>query len=635
MVFYNNIENHRFLNENFYEDKSIITELKSEVLTFCTNFSDDPEKLSGWGHNYFCEEDGGQIEFDLKSSKKHKCTICGKVYEDEKRDRAWIYLYRFKAFEVAYKAALLYNIENDHLYLDSVLVILNFYADNYSSFEIHAKDKVNPVENGVTGYGKIMPQGLNEAIMLLTLINILEMIKKDLDSKDKEILNNFVLDVANFLYNQRSAYHNIICWMNSAVGSAGLYLNNQSFIESTVNSEFGLIKQLDKGLTKDNLWYEGSIHYHFFALEGILNFLYIAKIYSYNVESIKERAKKMLLSVYNLAFDNLIFPNPNDGWPNISLKTYSYLYDLAKVIFNDIEIDHLTDKINTSQLKRANLPLCEPIYIRNKSIYYYIFNDKKNKQNEILNSDKKSIIYRDSGFALLKNKYYNLFFKFAHKSQSHAHFDLLNIELTIKDRVILRDLSNPGYGSKLYDSWFKKSLSHNTVIVGGKDQNYTENSIIKSYTSNGISAEVFDAYYGTILKRELYIKENILSDIFYVECQNEQSIDYVLHFDMNFKGNFELIDCGQLYSDNGYENLCEIKKVIPQSSSLSLYFNDGEINFVTNFNILNKEIYLCKSFDNPSIKHRETLVIRCFSKKVKFEMQTVIKTNKEEFYDNL
>lgn len=622
---FTNIHLLKSLHKDSTKYKNLFKELRTEILSYSDNFKDDPKNLSGWGHNYFCEDDGGRIIFNLDSPNNHVCETCNKKYADEKRDKAWLYFYRYKAFEIAYKAAILYKIANDITILNVVKKILCFYADNYSEFEIHSKDKVNLIENGVTGFGKIMPQGLNEAVMLITIINTLEIIKDDLSIDERDKLNLFIVNITEFLFKQRGAYHNIICWINSAVGCAGIYLENETYLDSAINSNYGIMKQLAKGLTADYLWYEGSIHYHFFALEGILNLLLIADIHNYKLDGIKYLCKKMLISAYNLAFDNLIFPNPNDGWPNISLKTYSYIYDLGKKIINDNEIDYIANKINSYSISRNKLPLCEPTYLQDISLNRILFDpDFENNINNIETQLGKSFIYYDSGIAILKNNYFNIFLKFAHKSQSHAHPDLLNIELTIKDRLVLRDLSNPGYGSKLYDTWFKKTLSHNTVIIGGEDQFYTESSNVLSSSDTGISVEIPDAFKRSKIRRDIMINDNVFNDSFYVECEEENYIDFVLHFDIHFKMNFNIIDSDLIYKDNGYEHLFDIKKIETEKESICLYFYDKELSFRTIFNLKNKDIFLCQSYDNPSSNMRNSLILRSFSNKAKFEMSTVV-----------
>ncbi len=68
---------------------------------------------------------------------------------------------------------------------------------------------------------------------------------------------------------QAVAIHNISCWSLSAIGVMGLAMHDQEMIDYAFKSQFNMHEQLKKGVTKDGFWYEGSIHYNFFLLEGV------------------------------------------------------------------------------------------------------------------------------------------------------------------------------------------------------------------------------------------------------------------------------------------------------------------------------------------------------------------------------
>ncbi|MDD4083359.1 MAG: hypothetical protein PHD05_08270, partial [Sphaerochaetaceae bacterium] len=93
------------------------------------------------------------------------------------------------------------------------------------------------------------------------------------------------------------------------------------------NCEFGIKSQLSTGVTEDGFWFEGSILYNFFLLEGITSFMLLSEVYNQPFEQ-KEKLilNNMLVKAYMYSFDNDILPNPNDGWPNLNLKTFSNVY---------------------------------------------------------------------------------------------------------------------------------------------------------------------------------------------------------------------------------------------------------------------------------------------------------------------
>ena len=60
-----------YVNDRFQElmglemNQKALEVMKKDVDAFMPGFSDSPEKLSRWGHHYFCDDDGGRLIFDL------------------------------------------------------------------------------------------------------------------------------------------------------------------------------------------------------------------------------------------------------------------------------------------------------------------------------------------------------------------------------------------------------------------------------------------------------------------------------------------------------------------------------------------------------------------------------------------
>ena len=76
--------------------------------------------------------------------------------------------------------------------------------------------------------------------------------------------------------------YNIRCWNNCAIGLIGLFFQDKEMIEFAFEGPFNIRKQIQEGVTSDGFWYEGSIHYNFFTLEGITPLLLFSEIYNYD-----------------------------------------------------------------------------------------------------------------------------------------------------------------------------------------------------------------------------------------------------------------------------------------------------------------------------------------------------------------
>ena len=90
----------------------------------CPAFPIPPEKLSRWGHHYFCDDDGGRLIFDLNSPKEHRCVVCGKVYRDETQNGVWITFYRNRAVVMTLVSALIYKATGETKYRDYAVRVM-------------------------------------------------------------------------------------------------------------------------------------------------------------------------------------------------------------------------------------------------------------------------------------------------------------------------------------------------------------------------------------------------------------------------------------------------------------------------------------------------------------------------------
>lgn len=187
------------------QGKILMEKMRSDVQWYHENFQDDPQRLSGWGHQYFCADDGAFLQFSRTSPRGHRCPICGKVYDADNYNSAWVYLYRYEALMSALEAAALYRLEGGEHYLEHFRRIVGFYSDHYDKFEVHGKGPTT------SGNGKITPQALNEAIFLVKTVNGLEMLKGYLPEEFVQgVCQNLLLPGARFVNAQKKIIHNII-----------------------------------------------------------------------------------------------------------------------------------------------------------------------------------------------------------------------------------------------------------------------------------------------------------------------------------------------------------------------------------------------------------------------------------------
>lgn len=624
----------KYLNDNYVSAinnnsayKAAIIKIKSEVDDFYSSFNDDPSIISEWGHYYFCNYDGGRLIYDRKNPKSHKCEICGKDYTDEVYDGVWTYFYRNEAILTAWKAAALYAYDKNPHYLDILMEIIGFYAKNYTKFVIHNKerDRFLNIDDMKWGCGRIMPQGLNESIITIRMIQALEIVKNDLPKSFlDEIYHSMFKEIFKLLKPQVNQIHNIRCWNNSAIAVMGFFFNDKEMIDFVFNGEYNIIRQIKEGVTKDGFWYEGSIHYNFFTLEGITPALLFSSIYNYDFDlDAKNIIRNMFISAYNYAFTNLYLPNPNDGWPSINLKTYSYIYSVAAKVFNsDKEIVNILKIILNNKYPRTTLPLSKPYYINNEIAFEQLLLNTDMDIHNYSIIPQKTLNFSMSSFGMIRNENMNVFVKYGLNGPSHAHPDIINIEVMYKDGMISRDISNAGYISLLCNEWHRRSLAHNTVIMNGLDITSRSPGKTLKYSKDHIICEALNVYDGVDEIREIRLLKNGFSDIVQIKSANDGVFDYVFHLenDINLAISNDFISSNLGFKENGYQYVKDVMKYNKKTDVLTLEAKRSNQNIAIDLDLKDHELYVAKTMDNPVNKERTTIIIRGNGKNICYKM---------------
>lgn len=88
---------------------------------------------------------------------------------------------------------------------------------------------------------------------------------------------------------------------------------------------------------------------------------------------------------------------------------------------------------------------------------------------------RESMLFRDSGYAILRSNYVSVFFDAATLGYgpiaAHGHADCLSIQLSVRGHSVFVDPGTYDYFS--YPTWrnyFRKTHAHNTAVVDNKDQ---------------------------------------------------------------------------------------------------------------------------------------------------------------------
>ncbi|MGR5177146.1 heparinase II/III domain-containing protein [Vibrio parahaemolyticus] len=409
-----------------------------------------PDGRATWNLYYFCPEHGVRLNWDRNSPLAHCCPVDGKEFTGEPYDGAWWRWLNGLNAKACYDLGLLWNLTGEVRFLDKVKDILLQSAKYYPDYEVHGGIPYN-------GPGKANAQTLCEANCHLDLARGYDFVRAEFTQEEQEYVEQRLLrEGAEFLMAHRTdQLHNHEMKINATIGVIGLILDDSRYIEFALNTDYGIHYQLNHGCSEEGLWFEGSIHYHYYALQALLNFEKMACNTPYSVSS-NPNFLKMLKFPLSLVLNTGDFPRLNDCIAGQEKITHSHLFEFAYAqypcpefasalssIYQHISRDNIDALLyGVEQLPNAQPLQCRSIHTPHAGVT--IHHDPKHNHA-----------------MLLKHSPYG---------GEHDHYDQLGLILVRDGKEILPDLGTTGYGAELHYGYYKNSATHNTLVVNQQNQ---------------------------------------------------------------------------------------------------------------------------------------------------------------------
>ncbi|MGC9326869.1 MAG: heparinase II/III domain-containing protein [Candidatus Hinthialibacter sp.] len=509
--------------------QQMVKQMKSSVRRTMSRYENPPLGVTGWLHEYYCDDDARRLQFDPKKPHEHVCPGCGRVYSGPPYDDCWRSLVHSEISSAAAQSAMLYRITGEQEWLEYAKNVLLWYADHFNQFEPHGRH---------AGKGIIREQSLDEATQLVRLAEAYWDVCPFLtDNERRMIADQFFRPDAEFIHKQTRSIHNIPSWHNAAVGLVGFALGDEELVQEAVDGKFGLRNQIQKGVSEDGFWFEGSISYHFYTISSLQPLYIAARAQGCDLTG-TEKFRLMYTSPIRFAFPNGEFLAANDGWPGQTLDSHASSYEAAASLWDDAIIHNALSSFYQDKNRT--------------SLNALLYGPNNLPESKALTS--QSVLFKDSGVAILRNKNLNAYLKFSPYGGGHDHLDRLNLILFGKGNVLIPDLGTSGYGIPL-NAWYRSSAAHNLLVVDGQRQKRCGGYLI-SYEDDKVSAGVKDAYDGVDIQRSISLMESGVEDV--IRVQSDQSHRYDLFY--HVRG--ELESCNVSFEDaknftdsNGYDYL--------------------------------------------------------------------------------
>lgn len=471
-----------------------------------------PSLEGGHVHHYFCPVHNTQFVFDWNSPQAHYCNVCNKKWTGVSRyDWAWVNFVHNENLNFLVANMYMYLITGEKKYAAHITAMLLDYAAKYPGYMEHDRDRKSD-----TGYGgKMFSQSLDEAVWAVDAARAYLVASSEMTEDEKQKIKDGYLKVCASMLMNRYDKGNWQVWHNGALASLGVALKDDSIIDVALNKPVsGYHAMLAKNVYNDGWWNEGSVVYHFYPLRSLL--LTADAVRCRNINLYDGKLYPMLMAPVNMLYPDLTFPSQNDGWYGITLTAQANLYEIVSLRYPN-----------------------EPLFKELLSLCYRKV--KRNSPEALVNGfslpvqDKplrlKSHLFPDLGVALLRSKENTVVMKYGPDGGIHGHPDKLTLSIHNGKQEILPDLGTTAYGVPDCALWYRRTFSHSTVTVDGKDQQNSCGKLVY-FNPSARGGELFvkadSAYRDVKMSRKVNLADNLLKDKFTCTSPKERTYDYVL-----------------------------------------------------------------------------------------------------------
>ena len=568
-----------------------------------THFDDRVERLSGWGHDFNCPKCASQMRFNLlmpyEPPNTFTCPRCGAEASGPAYDAAWVYYYRSHFGGMLADAAICALLGKEDA-LAFLIRYVDFYADHYAEFPVHGRH---------AGRGKVMEQGLDEAVWGIELIQALKVCEAILpEEKKRAWYEKLFRPMAELLIPQSNRIHNIPTWLKCAVGMIGLYFNDRELVDIAVESEFGIRNQVKKGFTADGFWRECSMTYHFYTVNALTKFFALYAEYAPE-DPLFAVFERMYTSPLALSCDGHRLPAINDGWYPASVDGNLWLFFRAARVSGDRSfletVRALLGRVREAGGERAGQSTIDVSRLQRE----------RSRNNlpasmELLFTvvESDAVVLGATNLAVMRSPVFAIL-KSGVLEQSHMHPDYLSVQLP----PFSDDPGTPGYAHPMVSAWYRRGPAHNMVLVDGGVPGGVFPSHVER-VEDGVRAVMEEDAWPGIRRasRTLTAGNGALSDRTVFEAaEGEHVFDWIFHCDGEAAYSAEAGErLPALDGGRGYEHFTEVTRRAADGAFTAAFTLGGKTLTVAVEDAADAEIFTARAPGNPADHLRHVLILR-------------------------
>ena len=479
-----------------------------------------------------CPDDNARLTFDPYAPTSHRCRKCGRDWQGEEFDLAWVRQFQEWLGQRLVEAGILYRVEGEERYAKLVRDSLAHFVEHYREY---------PLANNLLGPTRLFQSTYLEAFWLVDMVAAFDLTRSSTaySEADHSGLRDLFYESAAVVRSYDEGISNRQAFNNAGMGAVALLYDDEELLEHVLAGPHGFAFHMRESLLEDGIWYEGET-YHFATLDHSLNLAEMARrrgIDLYTGESGYGSLRPMFDGPLKVMLPDLTFPSRKDSWFGRGIGYHRDVYELGFARYDEQRYGGLLShaysngEANRSDLTWRTFLNLEPELPQVTSDEsprpgFLSLSDLRPKECERMPGTGVAILRRDGGSVYAGLEY-------GHYGGGHGHPDRLHLTL-FADGV--HWFLDPGTGWYHVPElgWYRSTLAHNTVSIDGKLQNPREGRLLAFGEAGGyqvVQSLVEDVAEGVDLRRTLCLGDGFLLDVVdaWSEDGREHTFDLALH----------------------------------------------------------------------------------------------------------
>ncbi len=360
----------------------------------------------------------------------------------QRLERAWVAFMREYNIARISDAARLYVLTGHGEYAVWAASQLDLYASNYERWPLRT----------ASGRGRMFAHGLDEATNVFALLDSARLLEKYAGTqRATKWREDLFYPIAQNLKTITSPLTNIGLWQSAAIAAVAMRYGDGQLLEYARTSPFGISETLRQGVTRDNLWVEGSFSYNAYVLD-VLDKLLTAAALEEQADAFTQEAllaRRLLLAPLDSRFEDGTLPTPGDGtmgFPARPSWLYAKLYRSVPTWFGlrqAMAVRSWETLLDPPVLPVGDGMPLPPVMTRH---------------------------FPANRMAVLKAGPWQAFVRYGQVVANHAHADALAYELADGATKLSSNAGTASYAAKQHLDYFTQAAAHNVPLINGEGQ---------------------------------------------------------------------------------------------------------------------------------------------------------------------